>query len=797
METVKLFSSKLVAYFVTYPLITEDAELCAYYRRFNKALPVALAEFLIGVMITQAIRFVTSIFDGLPLLTHLMMLKSFILMDFIVFIIGCGSLLVKRIAASKEHKYDFAYQSKIRRCILIAGLVPTTSLVVFSLDVAEKTPNPAEFAGYLWFIMLGFQQQSCTWLLDGVAYKTLLFAIMNIGFCVQAQLRGYFTTTRYERMLGPVVIALFMFLANDRYVKDNFILRRMLKQQRNMYEKFLEKIQDSLIILTDTNVEFANEAAKARLGLTRESFQERASLMVTGNGIALSEYIDKRFDHQDSLSSDIVQERYYVQNENSELIGATNMVMVTFIESNGFYDGKTISIAMHDVTDELIQGEKRVEAKYKNMLLFSLSHELRTPLNIFQALLNVSKEYLCNGEAKEIRNDAKGAWRYLRNKISDILDYAQILNDSFKQHKSVFSLAQFVEQLRKITRRLLGKKRDLIRLEFAVQPNVRDIFIGDRDRLEQILFNFLSNGVKYTETGTISLSVFSPPTDKRLITFSVKDTGCGMSPESLSNLFELRGEVSPRLSSRRASSHDGGDGPSSTHRVERKAACLSGLGLTASRMICNRMGSEIHVSSQVGHGSVFSFSIFLHADADNSPANSDSSVPEEEVKVNDCKTKRYLSVHKRGTKILETSPTKMLAQREIVLIVDDNDFNRIVANAKSKAMVSKLGYRTMEAENGLVALERLHEMQSQASTTIVLMDLDMPVMDGIQATIEIRKEERGPRPFIAALTAFASEKERTKCTEAGMNFFISKPLTKESLMELFERFRKETKAKET
>ncbi|MDR3547283.1 MAG: response regulator [Candidatus Pacebacteria bacterium] len=769
MVTIRLFLSAVASYFHTYPRITNPIDLCAYYRKFNKSLPMGYAGFMIGVIITQIVRLLTSVMDGVPKHILFDIIRGCLIMDSITCGIGCYTLWLKKKGDLPENKCSLDFQRRMRSRAQLVCLIPNVAFIFVSLTVLHGMSNSGDFVNYLWFITLGFDLQVITWMIDGLAYKTFLFALANIGYCMVARFKGYFLSCYYARMFTPIVIALFIFVANDRYVKENFILRRMLKQQRNMYEKFLEKLQDPLIIITKRRMEFENAAAKAKLGVTKENFHARALLMITGNGVALSDYVKSRLARNVPLSNEVIQERYYVHNEDSDVIATTSIVMVTVIESNAFSYRKALFIAIHDVTDEQIQSEKRVEAKYKNMLLFSLSHELRTPLNIFQALLKVSKEFLRGDEAKEILTDAKGAWRYLRNKISDILDYAQILNDSFRLHRATFSLSQFVEQLRKITLRLLGKKRNTIRLEFSVQSTLRDSFTGDRDRLEQVLFNFLTNAVKYTDNGTIALSVFSPPTDKQLLTFSIRDTGCGMSTESIASLFELKDENSPKLVAE-------GNG-------SKKATCLSGLGLTATRMICSRMGSEIHASSQPGQGSVFSFSIFVNNDGDTS-AVSESAVPEDDLIVNRCKKGHYPGMEACGGRAPSTMPSKILMQKEFVLVVDDNVFNRNVA----RAMVNKFGYRTVEAENGQVALKRLHDI-SENNSVIILMDLNMPVMDGIEATVEIRKEKGRPQPFIAALTAFASEKERAKCMDAGMNLFISKPLTKEALKDLFTQFK--------
>ncbi len=502
---------------------------------------------------------------------------------------------------------------------------------------------------------------------------------------------------------------------------------------------------------------------------------------------------------------------------------------------------KTVSLVLHDITEELEREGKKAESKYKNMLLFSLSHELKTPLNIFQGFLAESKRFSQSGEhLKALFLEAKGAWRYLRNKINDILDYAQILSDEFALHYTIFSTKRFVRYLRKTTSFLLtGAKSKTVSLDFSAESTVPDPCYADRDRIEQVLFNFLSNAAKFTDRGCIALHISRSEEGigRNYIKFEVKDTGIGMTRETVDGLFTLCRGIGGESSASLGQFNAGGNGNGSARSTGRKATRLSGLGLTVSKMVCERMGTDICVISELGKGSAFSFQIpvldppehscasglqYKHhntgetkvADTKTHHENLESevsvSIPDEDAGVrNDLLLREFVTsvpltevCHTNNNRVMTIAlprppTTEQRCRGKVALVVDDNDFNRYVA----ERMLKKFGFKTVPAENGKVAIDTLRKINAEnipqtatvagcgatATATagaVVFMDVDMPVMDGIEATIQIRREKMRPRPIIVALTAFSAESERVKCFEAGMDFFLDKPLTKERLCEV-------------
>eukprot|EP01022_Parablepharisma_sp_SALTPOND_P018385 TRINITY_DN2_c0_g2_i1.p1 TRINITY_DN2_c0_g2~~TRINITY_DN2_c0_g2_i1.p1 ORF type:complete len:781 (-),score=55.16 TRINITY_DN2_c0_g2_i1:112-2454(-) len=762
----KLIFATLTTYFQTYPSIKEKTDLCAYYRKYNKSFPLSFLMVVIAVLLIQATRLAEAVFIGKSLTSLWSMFKVFSMID--LALMGPLFYWFNQLYEIKSvsRKRDFLYHTDIRTKIRIFAIIPTFIFTLAPL-MMSNSPKPADVTGVSWLFCFVVQLYVCTWIVDDVRYKTAFMAVFNIGYCLSSIYKGFFALSTGTQFTTPVILAVVFFVAFDRHVKENFILKRRIKQQKNMYEKHLEKYQDPIIILNRSQVLFSNAANDEKFANSVETFFRKATFMVTDNGESLKENITNRLAEQAQISETVTQIKCHLYDDASDIISSSSIYNISITESMSFSGEKIVSLSLHDMTHETRQEQTRAECKYKNILLFSLSHELRTPLNIFQAFLDVSKPAMTSKELLELHKSAKGAWRYLRNKINDILDYAQMLTEEFILHKSTFSLGKFVNQLMKATNCLLGKKRTLVRLEFSVDKTLADEFEGDPERLEQVLFNFLSNAEKNITSGTISLKVYPAECGKRMVTFEVTDTGCGMSTDTLASLFEMR-NVQNKQS-------------------EKKSNGLGGLGLTISKMICNRMGTDIKVSSILSKGSTFSFTLPAPPPFDESRLVSESSVPEDNATARLChKTKisrkkqpRFLS-----TRFLKRSIPAASKGEPILIVVDDTQLNRFVV----KNMVQRYKVSVIEAENGKDALDKLDwvlSFKERLGKIIIFMDLNMPIMDGIEATFEIRRRQVKPKPHIVALTAFSSECERAKCMEAGMDGFISKPLTKESLNWLF------------
>eukprot|EP01022_Parablepharisma_sp_SALTPOND_P009674 TRINITY_DN13_c0_g2_i2.p1 TRINITY_DN13_c0_g2~~TRINITY_DN13_c0_g2_i2.p1 ORF type:complete len:764 (-),score=47.79 TRINITY_DN13_c0_g2_i2:78-2369(-) len=738
LSWVKPTIARIQDFVKTYPQIVDSTALCSYYRKQNKTVPIIYILCIIGCIFAALARtillFTEKEYSGF--LRRI--LPMFIAVNSVNLLGSIYVFQLKRFALERTNRENLQIQSILRKkmhicAVFILGTVTSVAIVV----TTDKDCNePIELA---WLVTFMVQLYSSIWFLDCVPGKIAMVFFYNLIFCLLAAKYRQFGEALVSKIVVPTAFASVMIVTHDKNTKTNFLLKRQIKEQKTVYEKFLQKMVDPVFIVDQNRVIFRNEIASSSAGATDAGLYQMAERMVNERGESLSECMRRRLQSPEISPEPVKQDSYYLTS-----IGAQKKTLiVTLVESTFFCRGKTISLILRDMTAEILQEEKRLEDKYKNMLLFSLSHELRTPLNILQGTFSVLKACALSREQKEFYEAGKGAWNYLRNKINDTLVYAQFSTDEFVLHEENFSLYKLVRYLKKTTMFLLQGKREVIRLYFEIGEEVADKFFGDKERLEQILFNLLKNAVKYTEKGSISLKLSQTGPQ---VMFSVEDTGCGM-PEEVAKDLLPKDVATPHKN--------------------------CGLGLTVSSMICHRMDSNLTVTSALNTGTTFTFALPIREPFTISD-NSLQSIPNEECKVNS-------PVHfdRTITGAWSSRPLSNIT----VLIVDDNSFNRFT----EKKLLEKYSFNVKEAEDGDKAVQNLYQIQraEKDPKILILMDLDMPVMNGIQATKVIRRLDAKPKPYIWALTAFASECERKQCMEAGMDGFISKPLTKQNMRNLF------------
>ncbi len=379
---------------------------------------------------------------------------------------------------------------------------------------------------------------------------------------------------------------------------------------------------------------------------------------------------------------------------------------------------------------ELIKQRMEAEAanKAKSSFLANMSHELRTPLNGIVSMLYLIRETeLDDEQANYVKLTIQSAKR-LTELLGDILDLTKVESGEVKLVEKKFETARIFEAIEF----LFGptcKQRGL-KFKLYVDSSVPAILVGDPLRLSQILNNLVGNAVKFTEHGEISIAVHLLPDaapDVSRILFSVSDTGIGMEETNIENLFGMFIQADEGY-----------------QRLYQGA----GLGLAIVKQLVLLMGGNISVTSKLGEGSSFYVSI---------PFKKDSSepVPAEEIfTINLSELSNYR-----------------------VLVVEDERINMIAI----KAILKKSGFNVGTAENGLEALKELKNNRYD----LVLMDIRMPLMDGIEATVAIRNGRAGDDNTeipIVALTAFATANSKNDFLRAGMNDYLTKPLEVDSLL---------------
>ena len=370
----------------------------------------------------------------------------------------------------------------------------------------------------------------------------------------------------------------------------------------------------------------------------------------------------------------------------------------------------------------------------KSQFLATMSHEIRTPMNGVLGALDLLRRSQLDVDQRRLVRTAASSGASLMSILNDVLDHSKIEAGKLSLQYQPMSLNAMSLSVIALFRANAEGKGLALRLDLA--PDVDDWVIGDAQRLKQVLLNLVGNAIKFTERGgvTLKLSAQRAPEGWAGVLLEVSDTGIGMEPGALANLFQPFHQVDGTRSRRR-----GG----------------TGLGLAISQRIAEAMGSHIEVKTQPGRGSRFRFALALELDR-----SSEHAAP----------TDSALGALDGAAQLMGR-----------VLVVEDNDVNRMIA----REVLKSLGLSVVEASDGMQALEML-ELQP---VDLVLMDCQMPVMDGYAATQEIRKREARlglPRLPVLALTANAFEEDATRSREAGMDAHLAKPYTRDQLQELLK-----------
>ena len=511
---------------------------------------------------------------------------------------------------------------------------------------------------------------------------------------------------------------------------------KKIEQEREGYQFRLQSILDNtplIIFIKDLEGKYllTNQSYQSVFDLTKEQIIGKTDFDLVSKEEAT------RYKEIDEY---VIREQKNAEVEETvERAGVTKNLLVVkfplFDKNNNIYG---IGGIASDITERYLYGMHLIEAKSKaemaeqlqEQFLANMSHEIRTPMNGIIGMTNILLSTPLSNEQNDFLQVIKKSSDSLMVLINDILDLSKIKAGKLRIEKIDFRLRETIEQTISTFRALINEKG--LKLRISVDLDIPDSLTGDPHRLNQILNNLISNAIKFTAEGEINIEIKSvcQQNNEVELSFSISDTGIGIPDEKQQSIFESFSQAETGTSRK-----FGG----------------SGLGLTITKNLIELQNGSIDVNSSPGKGTTFIF--FLKYPIASHTVNKQYNLKQENL-------------------------SQALAGKRI-LVVEDNEANQKVIYH----MLAKVGIETDLAENGKVAIKLLEE---GFEYDLIIMDLQMPEMDGFETTVYLRQKLKLTIPIIA-MTASALRNEKIKCIKLGMDEYLNKPFVP---ADLFRELRK-------
>jgi PAS domain S-box-containing protein len=546
----------------------------------------------------------------------------------------------------------------------------------------------------------------------------------------------------------------------NKALNDQYHLLASTQKQLKLKEEETRKLAlvasrtDNAVVITDAQgrVEWVNEGFTRVTGYAFEEIKgKRPGDVLQGPNTdpETKKYIAQQLAEKKGFTAELINytksgQEYWLHIEVQPIFDALGEItnfMAIESDITERKESEAILIAAKQNAEEASQA--------KSAFLAAMSHEIRSPMNAILGTLELLEGSNLGGELVTLIQTCRSSANWLLSVVNDILDFSKIESGMFSLHPDIFEFNALVYELQG----LFFKRAHDKGLMFLVQvdPKIPPMLRGDATRLRQILVNLLNNAIKFTDKGQVELSVELKSNRDSVVDlfFSVRDTGIGIRPEDQGKLFREFAQV------------ESGD---------TRSYGGSGLGLVICKRLIELMGGEMGIESEFGRGS--RFWLVLPVEVWHQPLADD-------------RNRQSLVEHK------DIHPPAQ------ILLVDDGEANRLVI----ETFLKRAGHRVVAAGNGQDAVRIAGEQRFD----VILMDVQMPVMGGIEATRRIRKLAGPSRGVpIVALTANALAGNQEACLEAGMNAFVTKPISNASLLDVIrpylpsvsETARKETLATE-
>lgn len=512
-----------------------------------------------------------------------------------------------------------------------------------------------------------------------------------------------------------------------------------IQELSKQHELILNTVTEGIYGLdTDGITMFMNPAAASMFGYEAHEFIGKSSHPIIHHSRADGSYFPKEecpihMTVMDGHARSVMEDVFWRKDGSSFLV----QYQVTPIIDEGQIRGAVI--VFNDVTGEreIVRAKETAElaAQAKSEFLSLVSHEIRTPMNGIVGMTELLVGTDLSEEQREYAQIIQESGDALLNILNDILDFSKLESGKMALAYEPFSLRKMLEQVAELFKPRADEKH--LEIRFRLNPSIPDYMAGDAMRIRQILVNLVGNALKFTDQGSIEVTVDmikgGRPEDT-VLDFAVEDTGIGIPADKLDQLFQSFSQLHPVINRKY-----GG----------------TGLGLVISKRLVEIMGGSISVESTEGKGSIFRFAI-----------------PAARVEASGEKSASEFQ-HDR------TRQSDKVAMR--ILVAEDHPVNRKIL----QEYLEKLGYQADVCTNGVEAIDAI----SQNAYDIVLMDIHMPVMDGLKATDLLHRlipEDRIP-PIIA-VTGNTKREDKEACLEIGMRDFISKPVMLSELKRVLQQW---------